>query len=544
MVKENTAQHIFVVGGVASALGKGITAASLGLLLASRGLRVVMQKLDPYLNVDPGTMSPLQHGEVFVTADGAETDLDIGHYERFLDTELTSAANATSGQIYSSVIARERRGDYLGATVQVVPHVVDEIKTTMRAQARTNPDVIITEIGGTVGDIESLPFLEAARQVRRELGRGQAIVVHVSLVPYLAAAGEAKTKPTQHSVAQLRAIGMQPDVIVCRTDRPLPESMRAKISLMCDVEDNAVIVCPDVPSIYQVPGHIHDQQMDDVVLAMLGRTCPEPDLTAWNTMVESLVNPQGSVRIGMVGKYSELPDAYMSVLEALRAAGASESRRVEITWMPAEECADPARLQQWMEEVDGIVVPGGFGVRGIDGKIAALQYARENAKPALGICLGMQAMVIEAARNLLNLPLASSSEFDPDTPHPVISTMADQEEIVAGQADMGGTMRLGNYPAQLQPGSRIAEIYGAEQVTERHRHRYEVNPDYHAQLEAAGLHMSGLSPDGRLAEYVEYREHPFYIGTQAHPEFTSRPTRPHPLFRGLIQAAIRKDSRD
>jgi CTP synthase len=500
-----------------------------------------MQKLDPYLNVDPGTMNPFQHGEVFVTDDGAETDLDIGHYERFLDINLSQAANVTTGQIYSTVIAKERRGEYLGDTVQVIPHITDEIKRRMRLQSYNDPkpDVIITEIGGTVGDIESLPFLEAARQVRHEIGRANCFFVHVSLVPYLSAAGEQKTKPTQHSVAALRSIGIQPDAIVLRSDRPVPESMNRKIALMCDVDPEAVVNAIDVPSIYDIPTMLHDQGLDGYIIEHFGLEADDVDWTGWSDLLHAVHEPKYEVNIGLVGKYINLPDAYLSVTEALRAGGFAQQTKVKIHWIPSDECETPEGAARLLSELDGICVPGGFGVRGIEGKLGALRFARENQIPVLGLCLGLQCMVIEYARNIVGLKGASSSEFDPETEFPVIATMAEQVEIIAG-GDLGGTMRLGLYPAKLQAGSITAEAYGSSEVSERHRHRYEVNNSYRKQIADAGFVFSGVSPDGSLVENVELpREvHPFYVGTQAHPELRSRPNRAHPLFVGLIAAAL------
>ncbi|MDQ1576954.1 MAG: synthase [Microbacteriaceae bacterium] len=534
-------KHIFVTGGVVSSLGKGLTAASLGNLLTARGLRVVMQKLDPYLNVDPGTMNPFQHGEVFVTDDGAETDLDIGHYERFLDINLSQAANVTTGQIYSAVIARERRGEYLGDTVQVIPHITDEIKRRMRLQAsdEPQPDVIITEIGGTVGDIESQPFIEAARQVRHELGRKNCFFVHVSLVPYMNASGEQKTKPTQHSVAALRSIGIQPDALVLRSDRPVSESNKRKIALMCDVDEQAVVNAVDVPSIYDIPTMLHNQGLDAYIIDQLGLVASDVNWDDWSELLEAVHEPRHEVTIGLVGKYVDLPDAYLSVTEALRAAGFAHHAKVSLKWIASDECESADGAARELSDVDGICVPGGFGVRGIEGKVGALRFARENGIPALGLCLGLQCMVIEYARNEAGLAGASSSEFDPDTEFPVIATMAEQVEIIAG-GDLGGTMRLGLYPARLAPGSLVSELYGAPEASERHRHRYEVNNGYREQIAEAGLWFSGTSPDGHLVEYVELPSdvHPFYVGTQAHPELRSRPNRAHPLFRGLVGAAL------
>ncbi|MBI5160205.1 MAG: CTP synthase [Micrococcales bacterium] len=541
-------KHIFVTGGVVSSLGKGLTAASLGNLLTARGLRVVMQKLDPYLNVDPGTMNPFQHGEVFVTDDGAETDLDIGHYERFLDIDLDQAANVTTGQIYSSVIAKERRGEYLGDTVQVIPHITDEIKRRMRLQAippedgSAPPDVIITEIGGTVGDIESQPFIEAARQVRHELTRRNVFFVHVSLVPFMNASGEQKTKPTQHSVAALRSIGIQPDALVLRSDRPVSESNKRKIALMCDVEERAVVNAIDVPSIYDIPTMLHDQGLDSYLIEQLGLDrAGDVDWTQWRALLETVHEPKQEVTIALVGKYIDLPDAYLSVTEALKAGGFAHGARLSVRWVASDECRTPEGAARMLSDVDGICVPGGFGVRGIEGKLGALRFARENGIPALGLCLGLQCMVIEYARNRAGLTDASSSEFDPDTEFPVIATMAEQVDILSA-GDLGGTMRLGLYPAALAPGSIVGELYGASEVSERHRHRYEVNNHYRERIAEAGMVFSGTSPDGTLVEFVELarEEHPYYVGTQAHPELRSRPNRAHPLFRGLVGAALER----
>ena len=539
-------KHLFVTGGVASSLGKGLTASSLGSLLKARGLRVTMQKLDPYLNVDPGTMNPFQHGEVFVTEDGAETDLDIGHYERFLDTDLVGSANVTTGQIYSTVIAKERRGEYLGDTVQVIPHITNEIKNRIRSMAEPvgsaglRPHVVITEIGGTVGDIESLPFLEAARQVRHDLGRDDCFFLHVSLVPYLAPSGELKTKPTQHSVAALRSIGITPDAIVCRSDREIPESVKRKISLMCDVDAEAVVSASDAPSIYDIPKVLHAEGLDAYVVRRLGLPFRDVDWALWGDLLDRVHSPRQEVTIALVGKYVDLPDAYLSVTEALRAGGFARRAKVNVKWVPSDTCEDPAGAAAQLSTVDGVVIPGGFGVRGIEGKVGAARYAREQGIPALGLCLGLQCMVIEVARHAAGIEGANSSEFDPDTPAPVIATMADQVDIVAGNADLGGTMRLGAYPAHLKPGSLVAQAYGSTEVSERHRHRYEVNNAYREQLEDAGLVISGTSPDGRLVEFIELDRslHPYFVATQAHPELKSRPTRAHPLFRGLVDAAL------
>ena len=537
---ESTTRHIFVTGGVVSSLGKGLTASSLGHLLRSRGLRVTMQKLDPYLNVDPGTMNPFQHGEVFVTDDGAETDLDIGHYERFLDINLPASSNVTTGQIYSAVIAKERRGGYLGDTVQVIPHITDEIKSRMRAEAGPETDVIITEIGGTVGDIESLPFLEAARQVRHEIGRDNVFFLHVSLLPYIGPSRELKTKPTQHSVAALRSIGIQPDAIVCRADRDVPEAQKRKIALMCDVDREAVVTAKDAPSIYDLPRVLHAEGLDAYVVRRLALPFRDVDWTAWQALLGRVHHAKLQVEVALVGKYIDLPDAYLSVCEALRAGGFAHDAKVTIRWVTSDDCVTPQGAERTLGGVDAVLVPGGFGVRGIEGKLGALTWARTNRVPTLGICLGLQCMVIEFARSELGLTDASSSEFDPGTTNPVVATMAEQLAIVGGEGDLGGTMRLGAYDAVLVPGSIVAEVYGKERVSERHRHRYEVNNGYRAQLEEAGLVVSGVSPDRSLVEFIELpREtHPYYVGTQAHPEFKSRPTRAHPLFAGLIGAAL------
>ena len=540
MASVHITKHVFVTGGVASSLGKGLTASSLGRLLRARGLRVTMQKLDPYLNVDPGTMNPFQHGEVFVTHDGAETDLDIGHYERFLDVDLAGSSNVTTGQIYSRVISRERRGEYLGDTVQVIPHITNEIKERMRAGAAPAIDVIITEIGGTVGDIESLPFLEAARQVRQDLGREHVFFLHVSLVPYIGPSGELKTKPTQHSVAALRSIGIQPDAIVLRSDREIPEGVKRKISLMCDVDNEACVGASDAPSIYDIPKVLHREGLDAYVVRRLGMPFRDVDWSDWDQLLAHVHHPKHEINLALVGKYVDLPDAYLSVTEALRAGGFAHSAKVNIKWIASDSCDTPERAARELDGIDAICVPGGFGVRGLEGKIGALRYARENKIPTLGLCLGLQCMVIEGARNLAGLTGANSAEFDETSEHPVIATMASQEDVIRGERDMGGTMRLGLYPAHLKAGSIVARLYGTDVIEERHRHRYEVNNKYRAELEKAGLIFSGLSPDNHLVEFVELPEsdHPFYVGTQAHPEFKSRPTRPHPLFAGLIGAAL------
>ncbi|MBK7821465.1 MAG: CTP synthase [Tessaracoccus sp.] len=537
---KKSAKHIFVTGGVVSSLGKGLTASSLGNLLKARGLRVTMQKLDPYLNVDPGTMNPFQHGEVFVTDDGAETDLDIGHYERFLDVNLGRDANVTTGQVYSTVIAKERRGDFLGDTVQVIPHITGEIRDRMLAMADGDVDIVIHEVGGTVGDIESLPFLEAARQVRQEVGRANVFFLHVSLVPYIKPSGEMKTKPTQHSVAALRQVGIQPDAIVCRAEREVSPALKRKIAAMCDVDDDAVISCADAPSIYAIPRVLHREGLDAYVVRRLGVPFRDVDWTAWDDLLDRVKSPASGVTIALVGKYVDLPDAYLSVTEALRAGGFAHRAQVSVRWVASDGCSTPEGAAEHLAGIDAVCVPGGFGIRGVEGKLGALTYAREHGIPTLGLCLGMQCMVIEAARSLVGLPEANSSELDPATPDPVIATMAEQVGIVDGGGDLGGTMRLGSYPAVLSPGSQVAAAYGADTATERHRHRYEVNNAYRGRLEEAGLVFSGTSPDGALVEFVELpaETHPYYVGTQAHPELQSRPTRPHPLFSGLIAAAL------
>jgi len=540
MTAPHVSKHIFVTGGVASSLGKGLTASSLGRVLRARGLRVTMQKLDPYINVDPGTMNPFQHGEVFVTDDGAETDLDIGHYERFLDTNLHGTANITTGQVYSAVIAKERRGEYLGDTVQVIPHITNEIKEKMKSMAAPDVDVVITEIGGTVGDIESLPFLEAARQIRQDVGRDNVFYLHVSLVPYMGPAGELKTKPTQHSVSALRSIGITPDAIVLRSDRDIPESVKKKISLMCDVDIDGVVAAVDAPSIYDIPKVIHAEGLDTYVVKRLALNCGDVVWGEWDDLLNKVHNPKTEVTVALVGKYINLPDAYLSVTEALRAGGFANFAKVNIKWVPSDDCATDAGAKSNLSDVDAVCIPGGFGVRGIEGKLGALKFTRENKIPTLGLCLGLQMMVIEIARNKAGIKDANSAEFDENTKNPVISTMASQKEIVAGKADMGGSMRLGLYEAKLIKNSVVAKAYGSELVRERHRHRYEVNNDYRKQISDAGLIFSGLSPDEHLVEFVELPAdiHPYYVGTQAHPEFLSRPTKPHPLFSALIKAAL------
>ncbi|MFM8964875.1 MAG: CTP synthase [Actinomycetota bacterium] len=542
MTAPHVTKHLFVTGGVASSLGKGLTASSLGRLLRARGLRVTMQKLDPYINVDPGTMNPFQHGEVFVTDDGAETDLDIGHYERFLDTNLHGSANVTTGQVYSRVIARERRGEYLGDTVQVIPHITNEIKDRIRAMATPEIDIVITEVGGTVGDIESLPFLEAARQIRQEVGRENVFYLHVSLVPYIGPSGELKTKPTQHSVQALRSIGISPDGVVLRSDREIPLNVKKKISLMCDVDQEAVVAAVDAPSIYDIPKVLHREGLDAYILRRLGLPFHDVEWGEWDQLLNRVHNPSRTVKVALVGKYVDLPDAYLSVTEALRAGGFENNVKVEIKWVVSDECETSAGAKEQLGDVDAICVPGGFGVRGIEGKVGALTFARENLIPSLGLCLGLQCMVIEAARNLAGIVGANSAEFEPTSPHPVIATMVGQEKIVAGEADMGGSMRLGLYKALLSKGSIVAEVYGKEEISERHRHRYEVNNEYREQIGKSGLIFSGISPDGSLVEFFELPRdvHPYYVGTQAHPEFRSRPTSPHPLFSGLIKAAVNR----
>lgn len=535
------AKHIFVTGGVVSSLGKGITAASLGHLLKARGYQVTMQKMDPYLNVDPGTMSPFQHGEVFVTEDGHEGDLDLGHYERFIDENLTRESNFTQGSIYQSLIARERRGDYLGGTVQVIPHVTEAIKARLRRIAdQTGADIVISEIGGTVGDIESQPFLEAAREVRRDLGPDNCMFVHVSLVPYISAAHELKTKPTQHSVMMLRQLGISPDALVLRSDRPLNQSIKDKISLMCDVDAEGVVNCVDAPSIYDVPKILFEEGLDAYVVRELGLPFHDVDWDEWADLLERVHHPKHEVNIAIVGKYIDLPDAYLSVTEAIKAGGFANWAKVNVKWVAADRCETTEGAAAALDNVDGIVIPGGFGIRGIDGKIGALKFARETKLPALGLCLGLQSMVIEYSRHVLGIEDANSSEFEPDCANPVIATMEEQKDIVAGKGDMGHTMRLGSYPAELEEGSLVAELYGTTHVTERHRHRYEVNVAYKDRLREGGLRISGQSPDGELTEFVELPQdvHPFYVATQAHPEFKSRPTKPHPLFAGLVKAAL------
>ena len=502
-----------------------------------------MQKLDPYLNVDPGTMNPFQHGEVFVTEDGGETDLDVGHYERFLNVELSKSANVTTGQVYSSVIARERRGEYLGDTVQVIPHITNEIKGRIRGMASADVDVVITEIGGTVGDIESLPFLEAVRQIRHEIGRENTFFLHVSLLPYIGPSGEQKTKPTQHSVASMRSIGLQPDAIVLRSDRIVPDHIKKKISMMCDVDQEGVVAAVDAPSIYDIPRVLHREGLDAFVIRRLGLPFRDVNWKSWDALLERVHKPAHQVTVGLVGKYIDLPDAYLSVSEALRAGGFANNAKVTIKWVASDDCETPEGAAKALSDVDAVLIPGGFGVRGIEGKLGALTHTRKNRIPTLGICLGLQCMVIEFAREIAGMPGASSLEFDADTAYPVIATMADQVEIVSGQKDMGASMRLGSFTAHLKDNSIVHDIYGATVITERHRHRYEVNNDYRDKLSEHGLIFSGLSPDGKLVEFIELdkKDHPYYVATQAHPEFKSRPTKAHPLFEGLIKAAL--DSR-
>jgi len=525
-------KHICVTGGVASSLGKGLTASSLGRLLKLRGLRVTMQKLDPYINIDPGTMNPFEHGEVFVTDDGGETDLDLGHYERFIDESLSRNSNATTGSIYQAVLAAERRGDYLGKTVQVIPHITDEIKRRIRRMASEDVDVVITEVGGTVGDIEILPFLEAIRQYRKEAGRGNVCYIHVTLVPFIGPSGEQKTKPTQHSVTELRSRGIQPDVIVCRSEESLSPSLKRKISNLCDVDERAVVNAADVRNIYELPLVLHDEGLDTVVCDVL-QIDAKPDLSSWQSVVTMVENATKPVRIGLIGKYIELHDAYLSVVESIKHAGFHHGASVEIDWIQAEEVEGLLAAGR-LSELDGMVIPGGFGIRGVEGKIAAAAFARENNLPCLGLCLGMQVMTIEYARHVLGMADAHSTEFDPSTQHPVIDIMNDQRDVT----DKGGTMRLGAYYAVLEPGSKVANAYGESVVSERHRHRYEFNSQYRTRFEASGFVCSGTSPDRRLVEFIELKDHPFWVGTQAHPEFKSRPDRPHPLFREMIGASL------
>jgi CTP synthase len=532
---QSAPKYIFVTGGVVSSLGKGIAAASLGRLLVERGLRVTMMKLDPYLNVDPGTMSPFQHGEVYVTDDGAETDLDLGHYERFIDRPLTQANNITTGRIYSNVITKERRGEYLGSTVQVIPHITDEIKSAVRRVAPEN-DIVIVEVGGTVGDIESLPFLEAIRQFRHDVGRERTLFIHLTLVPYIAAAGEVKTKPTQHSVRDLMEIGIQPDVLICRTERPLAEDVKRKIALFCNVEFGAVIESRDVSTIYQIPLTFHDQGLDDLVCRKLGLDTKAPDLTAWKGLVERVIAPQRRVRIGVVGKYTDYADSYKSVQEALIHGGIANDVGVDIAWTSSDLFTDAAKAKELVRQFDGVLVPGGFGVRGVEGMVEAIRAAREGGTPFFGICLGMQAAIIEFARDVCGIEDSNSSEFAPECGNPVISLLESQQNV----KEMGGTMRLGAYACRLKPGSKAAEVYGQPEISERHRHRYEVSNQYREQFQQAGMRLSGLSPDGSLVEMIELPSHPYFVACQFHPELKSRPTRPHPLFSAFVAAAAER----
>lgn len=527
-------KYIFITGGVVSSLGKGITAASLGRLLKSRGLKVSLQKFDPYINVDPGTMSPYQHGEVYVTDDGAETDLDVGHYERFVDENLTRLANCTTGRIYQAVLDKERRGDYLGQTVQVIPHITNEIKDRVTLiEKEAQPDVIITEIGGTVGDIESLPFLEAIRQLKFDLGKERVLYIHVTLVPYIKAAGELKTKPTQHSVKELRSIGIQPDILVCRTEKDLSEDLKAKLALFCDVDREAVIQLKDASSIYEVPLMLAGERLDKEVIKRLGLKCQQAELAEWEEIVRKVRSLDKKVTIGLVGKYVELPDAYLSIVEALNHAGFQFGSEIDIRWIYAEKI-EKEGTEALLQDLDGIIVPGGFGERGIEGKISTASYARENRIPYLGICLGMQCAVIEFARNVCHFTDANSTEFNPNSSHQVVHLMPDQEQI----ENKGGTMRLGVYPCRLLDGTRSQQIYGTDLIQERHRHRYEINNDYREKLEQMGMKISGISPDGRLVEMVELVDHPWFVACQFHPELKSRPNRPHPLFLGLVESAL------
>lgn len=527
-------KYIFVTGGVVSSLGKGIVAASLGRLLKARGFSVVIQKFDPYINVDPGTMSPFQHGEVFVTDDGAETDLDLGHYERFTDTNLGKINNVTSGSIYQAVINKERRGDYLGATVQTIPHITNEIKARIKkATQQFKPDFIIAEIGGTIGDIESLPFIEAIRQFRSEIGFGNSVSIHVTLLPYLPTSGELKTKPSQHSVTNLRSYGIQPEILVCRTTKPIPKKEKEKLALFCSVPQDAVIECKDMKSIYEVPLALEEQNLAGVVLSRLFKQDVKPNLDSWKELVYKIKNPQKTIRIAIAGKYTKLSDAYISVVESLKHAGYEYNAQIEVKWINSEECLDYSKTKEALSDVDGLVVPGGFGVRGIEGKLNVIRYARENNLPFLGLCLGMQCAVIEYARNVVGLKEANSMEFNENTPYPVIDLMTEQKNVEG----YGGTMRLGGFECHVKPDTKAREVYGCDVIFERHRHRYEVNNEYRNKLTDAGLVFSGLSPDGMLCEMIEIPGNDWFVACQFHPEFKSRPERPHPLFKGLIAAA-------
>ncbi len=530
----NATKYIFVTGGVVSSLGKGIAAASLGRLLVERGLSVTMQKFDPYINVDPGTMSPFQHGEVFVTDDGAETDLDLGHYERFIDRSLSQLNNVTTGRIYQTVINKERRGEYLGSTVQVIPHITDEIKHAIRRSAPGH-DVVITEIGGTVGDIESLPFLEAIRQFRQEVGRENALFIHLTLVPWIAAAGELKTKPTQHSVRELMQIGIQPDILVCRSEHPISADIKRKIALFCNVDFGCVVESPDVATIYEIPLRLREQGLDTTVCERLRLATREPDLTAWRAMVDTALHPSRRVRIAIVGKYTNLVDAYKSIQESLVHAGIANDARVDATWLASDQFTDQEAAGRLLEGYDGLLVPGGFGERGVEGMIQAVQWAREHGLPFFGICLGLQIAIIEFARNVCRLADAHSTEFAPECETPVIALMQTQRDV----KDLGGTMRLGAYPARLRPGSKVAQAYGTTEISERHRHRWEVSNAYRDVLAEFGLRLSGQSPDGGLVEVIELPDHPWFLGCQFHPELKSRPTRPHPLFTAFVAASLR-----
>ena len=528
------AKYIFITGGVVSSLGKGITAASLGRLLKGRGLKVALQKFDPYINVDPGTMSPYQHGEVYVTEDGAETDLDVGHYERFIDENLSHYANCTTGRIYQTVLDKERKGDYLGQTVQVIPHITNEIKDRVTMIEKENsPDIVISEIGGTVGDIESLPFLEAIRQLKFDLGKDRVLYIHVTLIPYIETAGELKTKPTQHSVKELRSIGIQPDILVCRTQKELSEDLKAKLALFCDVDREAVVQLPDAESIYEVPLMLAREKLDLEIIRRLGLECKQADLKEWQELASRVHHLDKEICIGLVGKYVELPDAYLSIVESLKHAGFQYNCEIKIKWIYAEK-VEKEGAEELLQNVDGILIPGGFGERGIEGKIATAAYARENRVPFLGICLGMQCAVIEFARNVCQMKGANSSEFDPDSPYPVVHLMPGQENV----DHKGASMRLGGYPCRLVEGTLAYEVYGVSETSERHRHRYEINNGFRQEMESKGLVISGISPDGRLVEIIELKEHPWFVACQFHPEFKSRPNRPHPLFMGLIRGAL------